>query len=264
MPRYTPLAIAIGTVLAVFISSPLPAQSFPDATQASASAPAVAPDAQAVLDRMSAYLRSLNTFSISANSTRDEVLAFGYKLQNSEHTDVTVQRPDRLRAQVSGDIRDRTFVYDGSRLTVYSPDDHAYARIPATGNLAGLVQQALDAGVDMPMVDVVYEAAEGTLTEGVRNGVLIGPSRVNGVDCDQLAFRQDTIDWQIWIEKGDRPLPRKIVITTRFEVGDPQFQVALDWNLSPKITKSTFVFAAPSGANEIPFEGSAGPSGNAQ
>jgi hypothetical protein len=41
--------------------------------------------------------------------------------------------------------------------------------------------------------------------------------------CDHLAFRQLDTDWQLWVEKGSRPLPRKIVITTRYEVGDPQF-----------------------------------------
>ena len=53
------------------------------------------------------------------------------------------------------------------------------------------------------------------------------------------------------MEQGARALPCKILITTRYEVGDPQYQAVLHWNLKPKLTSSTFAFAAPEGATEI-------------
>lgn len=62
--------------------------------------------------------------------------------------------------------------------------------------------------------------------------------------CDHLAFRQAAIDWQLWVEK-ERALPRKVLITTRYEVGEPQWQATLDWNLAPTIDASTFVFQPP-------------------
>lgn len=54
-------------------------------------------------------------------------------------------------------------------------------------------------------------------------------------------------------EQGARALPRKILITTRYEVGDPQYHAVLRWNLKPRITSSTFAFVAPKGAIEIPL-----------
>ncbi|MET0808806.1 MAG: DUF2092 domain-containing protein, partial [Pseudoxanthomonas sp.] len=113
-------------------------------------------------------------------------------------------------------------------------------------------------------IDVLYQAAAGTLTEQVRNGVLVGDSVVEGVDCDHLAFRQADIDWQLWVAKGAHPLPRKIVITTRHELGNPQFAAIMDWNLKPRISASTFTFAAPQGAAEIPFDQPAAVAGAAQ
>jgi hypothetical protein len=248
-----PLWSALMLVLATPIAAQESATSNPSTPSEQASDQAVSPDAQAVLDKMTAYLRGLHTFSISGDSTRDEVVDYGYKLQDNEHSELIAQRPSKLRAEVSGDIRNRDFVYDGSKLVIYSPDDHVYTRVDAPDNIAGLVGRAMDAGVEMPMVDVLYEAAEGTLTDAVRSGVLVGTSTIEGVECDQLAFRQDDIDWQLWVERGAHPLPRKIVITTRYEVGDPQFQVVLNWNLKPKINKSTFVFTPPKGVSEIPF-----------
>jgi hypothetical protein len=218
----------------------------------------VSPEAQAVLDRMTAYLRSLQTYSIDSTVTRDEVVALGYKLQDNEHSTIVVQRPNKLRADVAGDVRNRTFVYDGTKLVMYSPDDAAYVQATAPNSLATLISSLLDIGVEMPLIDVLYQAAAGTLTEGVRGGILVGESTIDGAVTDHLAFRQANVDWQLWVQQGDRPLPRKILITTRYEVGDPQYQAILRWNLKPKISNSTFAFVPPKDAIEISFDNAAG------
>jgi hypothetical protein len=213
----------------------------------------VSPAARAVLDRMTNYLRGLERFSVTADATRDEVVAFGYKLQNNEHATLVVERPNQIRVDLDGDILSRRFYYNGKMFVMYSPDDKVYINTPASENLDRLIGGLLDAGVEMPLIDVIYQSFAGTLTEAVRGGILVGDSTVNGVACDQLAFRQANVDWQLWVEKGARPLPRKVVITTRYEVGDPQYQAVMTWNLQPKIDKTTFNFTPPAGVEEIPF-----------
>ena len=213
----------------------------------------ISPEAQAVLDRMTATLRGLEAFTIEADGTRDEVVAYGYKVQNNETATLSVQRPNRLRAEVRGDLRDRSFVYDGSKIAIYSGDHNVYTSTPASTNLEGLVGGLLDAGVELPLIDVLYQGFAGTLTDAVRGGILVGPSMVDGVKCDQLAFRQANVDWQLWVGQGERALPRKIVITTRYVVGDPQFQAVMRWNVNPKFGAKTFVFTPPKDAREIPF-----------
>lgn len=227
-------------------------------------APAVSPQAQAVLDRMTAYMRDLKEFSIQGHSTRDEIVEFGYKLQHNENYQVSVQLPDKLRAEQQGDMGNRTYVYDGAKLVMYSPDDNAYTRIDAPDDLGKLISAALDDGIDIPMIDVLYQTYYHTLTENVVGGIWIGETAIEGVACDHLAFRQVSADWQLWVEQGDRPLPRKLVITTRDEVGAPQYQVTMDWNLKPGIDKSTFSFTAPKGANEIPYKEPAALQGGTQ
>ncbi len=159
-----------------------------------------------MVDRMTAYLKTVKTFSIDAQITRDEVVQLGYKLQHNQHSIVTVQSPNKLRSESTGDIRDRVSVYDGSKLTMYSPDDNVYVRVDAPDSLGKLVSRLLDLGVDMPLMDVLYQAHAGSLTEDVEGGILIGDSTVDGVDCDQVAFRQMNIDWQIWVEQGCAPV----------------------------------------------------------
>ncbi len=223
------------------------------AAERAADAPAVSPEAQAVLARMAGFMRGLDAFAITSDVTRDEIVARGYKLQNTEHATLVVRRPDRFRAEISGDIRNRTIVYDGKHLALYSPDDAAFARIEAPATLATLVDRLLDAGVELPLLDVLYPGSSGTLTDAVDGGVLVGESSVAGVACDHLAFRQADIDWQLWVEKGARPLPRKFVITTRYAVGDPQYQSVLHWDLSPALDGTTFTFVPPPATHEVPF-----------
>jgi hypothetical protein len=91
---------------------------------------------------MGAYLRSLKTFEVRADTTIDEVLTSGQKVQFAGTLDYRVQAPNRLRAEVNNDRRHRKFFYDGKSLTQYAPRMKYYATIPAPGTLSELVQLA--------------------------------------------------------------------------------------------------------------------------
>lgn len=224
-----------------------------DATVAPQAGGVVTPEAKAVLDRMTASLKSLKRFSVSADITRDELLPFGYKLQNNESARMWVERPNRLRMELDGDIKHRTYVYDGSQLTMYVPDLNVYAVSAAPDTLGELVRMLLDAGVEMPLIDMLYHGTAGNLTDDVRAGLVVGDSKVEGVATDHLAFRQPTVDWQLWVEKGQQALPRKLLITTRYAVGDPQYQAILRWDLKPSMSAKSFAFVPPAGSTKIPY-----------
>ena len=224
----------------------------------------VTAEAQAVLDRMTATLNSLKRVSVSADITRDELLTFGYKLQNNESARMWVEKPNRLRLELKGDIKHRTYVYDGSKLTMVVPDLNIYAETAAPDTLAELVRTLLAAGVEMPLIDMLYHGTAGSLTEDVRAGLVVGDSTVDGVLTDHLAFRQPLVDWQLWVEKGAQALPRKLLITTRYQVGDPQYQAILRWDLKPNIGATTFTFVPPADATKIPYKTELAASGGAQ
>ena len=228
------------------ISLPALAQDAPSGQQQ------ISPEAKAIVDRMTTAIQGLQSYSISANGTRDEVIDHGYKLQHNESARLLVNRPNQMRASISGDLRNREFVYDGKTVTIFSPDDGVYATTPASDKLGTLVGDLLDQGVELPLIDVLYQATAGTLMEQVRTGQVVGDADVEGVACDHLAFRQSDADWQLWVEKG-RGLPRKIVITTRHEVGDPQFSATMTWNTAPKLDKNSFSFTPPKDVQHIPY-----------
>src|SRR5262249_23712921 len=99
-----------------------PAQQTPPAASAqptppATSAPAVEPDAVEALNRMGAYLRSLQAFSLRSQTTIDEVTDDGMKLQFGGVVNMQVQRPNHLRAELVSDRKHRQLYFDGKTLT---------------------------------------------------------------------------------------------------------------------------------------------------
>src|SRR5262249_33215253 len=73
-----------------------------------------------------------------------------------------------------------------------------------------------------------------------------------GFTCHHLAFTQDNIDWQVWIQDGPQPVIRKFVITHKNEEGAPQFTALIrEWNFTSRIADSSFVFYPPAGTTKI-------------
>jgi hypothetical protein len=249
-------AVAVSALgIALMLSSASMAQQAAKAVPATAAtrAPAVDPAAIAAINRMGDYLKTLKAFSIHADTTTDEVLLSGPKVQFGGTIDLTFRDPDGLHIVFRRDDLDESrYFYNGKLLTVWVPAKKVYAGIvtPATfGSTVEFVREKYD--LNFPLGDALLMAARGELLKDVKAGVVIGTGRVAGVDCDHLGFHQDGVDWQIWIEKGERPLPRKMLVTTLTEASQPQHSEVLTWDLSPKIDPAVFTFVPPEGANRI-------------
>ncbi|VVD72022.1 hypothetical protein PFI31113_00659 [Pandoraea fibrosis] len=103
------LAAAPALAQAPASDSTPPVQAMPEMQQ-------VAVDA---LTSMSRYLRSLKRFHVDADTVTDAVLSTGQNVGFLHHTEMSVQRPDKVRAVVTGQARNRGFVYDGKTFTLY-------------------------------------------------------------------------------------------------------------------------------------------------
>ena len=105
-----------------------------------------------------------------------------------------------------------------------------------------------------PGSDLLYVNAYEVLMENVTSGFVVGKGVVEGVRCDHLAFRGAGVDWQIWLQEGAQPLPRKWVITSTDIPGSPQFEVVMTkWNLAPQFGEKTFSFIPGPGAIKVDF-----------
>ncbi|MBW2100773.1 MAG: DUF2092 domain-containing protein, partial [Deltaproteobacteria bacterium] len=198
---------------------------------------------------------SLNHFSLHTENTTDEILPSGQKLQFGDAVDVFVQRPDRLQAKVKGDIRNQELFYDGKTITLFNHEENLYASLNAPPTIEKALDYAIESfGLAAPLADIIYRNVYDILTEDVTSGIYVGLHYVHGVQCHHLAFTRDDIDWQIWIENSQTPLPRKVIITEKWITGSPQFTALLsNWNLSPKFDDNLFRFVPPEKAKKIDF-----------
>lgn len=215
----------------------------------------VSPHAQKLLRASTDFLACQQQFSLDTESSIDVVLASGQKIQFDHTARVSVERPNKLRAERTGDLVDQVFYYDGESLTLHNPAGNFYARIAAPGTLEEMLDFAREKlDIVAPASDLLYKNAYEILMQDVTSGFVVGKGVVDGVRCDHLAFRAPHVDWQIWIAEGDRPLVRKLVITTRDKLNAPQFTVVTkNWNLEPKFSAATFKFTPPKCPQEVEF-----------
>jgi hypothetical protein len=225
------------------------------AVAAQAQPAGIDPQAQQLLKASTDFLSSQQKFSAETRNTLEVVLKSGQKIEFNHTARMSAQRPDRLRAERTGDLVDQVFVYDGSTLVLHNPQANAFAQVPAPNTLEGMLDFArsqLD--IVAPAGDLIYRNAYEILMDGVTEGFVVGKAVIEGVRCDHLAFRAPHVDLQVWIQEGAQPLPRKLLITTRDLPNAPQFAVTISkWNLQPKFDAKTFRFTPPAGAQRVEF-----------
>jgi hypothetical protein len=218
---------------------------------------AVEPEAAQILRKMSEYLGSLGRFTLGSESTIDKIMPSGQKIQVGARVDAAIQRPNRLRLNHKGDVVDQEFYFDGNVLTLYGKQVGYYANLnaPEAVDMDTMLDFArAEIGVILPAADLFYQDAYEGLMANVESGIVVGSSTVGGVEVHHLAFRGSQVDWQIWIEKGDRPLPRKYLITSKWIAGSPQFTAVFsDWNTAAKLDDEQFIFSPPPEAQKIGF-----------
>ena len=227
---------------------------FPALGTAQTPAPDIEPDAMAALSRMGAYLRTLTAFQVRAATTTDEVLDDGEKVQFDAVTDLLARVPNGLRAEVVSDRQHGTYLYDGKSFTLFAQRVGFYATVPAPPTLAELADRLDEKyGIEVPLVDLFRWGGPRASTADIKSATDVGPSVVEGTTCEHYAFRQPGLDWQIWIQQGDYPLPRKLVLSTLTDEARPQHTSVYTWNLAPSFDDAAFVFDPPSGAQKIVF-----------
>jgi hypothetical protein len=224
----------------------------PAAKPATPPAPAIDPQAIAALTRMGTFLRTLQKMAIKEQHMTDQVLESGQKIQVQGAAELKIQRPNRLRVDATSDDNSRQFVYDGKSFTIFAPRERYYSTVPAPATLSELVDLLTRRyDIELPLADLFYWGTEKNGVSDVRAAMNVGPSTVEGVLCDHFAFRQADTDWQVWIQRGAQPLPRKLVVTTTDEPAQPQHVVLMTWDLSPRFEEREFQFVPPKDAHKI-------------
>lgn len=218
--------------------------------------PAIDPEADTVLRQLSEQNKKIQSIVFRLSDTIDDVQADGRKLQFAHVRVLTVVRPNKLKVETFGDVTNRTLWKDGKTLTVLDKDKNVYAQLPDPGT----IEQAIDMlqekyNMSLPAADLLTSDVYKALTGNCREVNYIGIGYVGEEKCHHLAFQGDSIDWQMWIDAGDKPSTRKMVITYKKLPGQPQYTLQLlKIEAAGQIKDSVFECEIPKDAEKIEFQ----------
>ncbi len=213
----------------------------------------VQPEADQALRQMGQLLASTKVFRFEAHIVQDQPYSAGQKIQFYQHRRVTVSRPGSVHVEGDGDLEQNTAWYRDGVISVLDGMRQVYTQIEGPKDIDGMLDHlALDHGWVMPLADFIVSDPYQSAISRVQVGTYLGLHRVRDTECHHLAFRQEGIDWQIWIDAGETPVPRKLLITFTNLAGQPQWSAELEgWDLAPDLDDDLFVFNPPADAERL-------------
>lgn len=213
----------------------------------------IAPRAEQILRDACQYLAETPHFSITAEIWQEHVTDQGEKLQFTRQVEMQVKRPNKLHLEIHSPHSERGFWYEGKDLSFLDAKRNFYSSTEMPNSLDTMIDAAHDQfGIDLPLIDLALSNPFRNATARVQEGKYIGMASAMGYNCHHLAFTQENIDWQVWIQDGPQPLIRKFVIVHKQDPGAPEFTGLIrNWNLLDRIAESEFVFRPPLGSSKV-------------
>ena len=220
--------------------------------------PVLSEEASQIMARMTDFISAAPSFSLVSDTGHEVTQKNGHVLEFGSHLTLAIQRPSQAIGRFesrNGDIS--IIVLDGKTLSVYGAIEgiYAYDATRQPGDIdSSLEFLANQVAVPRQLRDFFSKELTASLGSAVKSGYYVGESKISGIMCDHLAMRGDKEDVQVWIARGDEPVPRRIVITYRELEGQPQFWVQfVEWDFSPDLSDTTFTFSPPEGAQRVHF-----------
>jgi hypothetical protein len=211
--------------------------------------------ARKILKAMSDYLGGQKVVSMRFDADVEVMTVELQKIQFASSGNILLSRPNRLRGTRTGGYHDVEFVFDGKTFTIHDRANESYAQTAAEGSVDELVSKLRDGfNIEAPGADLLMSNTYNVLIETAFDGKHIGLGVIDGVECEHLAFRTPDVDWQIWIEAGARPIPRKYVITNKTVTGMPQYTLRIkELSSDAQVAADSFSFKPPAGVKQIEF-----------
>jgi len=218
-----------------------------------ADAQAQGSDAKSILKAMSDYVGRQQTIELTFDSDIEVITPQLEKIQFTNSGEVLLSRPNKMRARRAGGYADVALYFDGKTVSIYGKSVDGYAQFDAPGTLDQLIVALREGhGIALPGADLLLSNSYDGLVAGVLDSKHIGRGVVDGRMCEHLAFRNFDTDWQIWVETGDQPVPRKMVITSKTLNAAPQYTVRVkSWKTGVAPASNAFAFSPPATAQRL-------------
>lgn len=213
------------------------------------------PRAIDVLKAASARLAAARTMRFTAVVSYENPTLLGPPLVYTTRSEVTLQRPNKLRVITSGDGPPSEFYDDGSQLIAFAPAENLVAMAPAPPTVDAALKTAYEtAAIYFPFTDVLVSDPYADLADGLKLAFYVGQSQiVGGTTTDMIAFANDAVFVQAWIGADDK-LPRRLRAIYAADPAQLRHDLELsDWQLDLDVPADVFGSARAANATRIQF-----------
>jgi hypothetical protein len=217
--------------------------------------PSLEPKALEILKAASSKLAAARTLKFNAIHFYESPSRQGHPLAFTTKSEVTLQRPDKLRVNILADGPASEFYYDGKKMMAYAPAENLVATADAPPTIDATLEQAYhSAAIYFPFADWIVADPYKEMSEDMKLAYYIGQSKVVGqTTTDMVAYTDHGVFIEAWIGAEDK-LPRLLHATY---LDDPErlrhTLVLSDWQLDAAVPPDTFTSAKAASANPMPF-----------
>jgi hypothetical protein len=202
--------------------------------------PVVTSEADRALARMGALLQEAKSLSFEAEVTYDILLGDGQMVLYGSQVEAAWRPGKSLKIRIDGDERKNRIYIDEGSVTFVDDEVGIYATNQVPGSLDDAIDDVLARlGLEIPLAEIFYVDPYRLFRDTAVWGRQVGIHEVDGIECHHLAFVANGLDWQVWIDTGDKPLLRKLVIDYRDRVGSPSYTARITkWKVNPRLSKN--------------------------
>jgi len=202
-------------------------------------------NAKEVVSKAYAQIGSMDKYAFSAVISDNETIE-GKTTTYKQNVSVKIDRPGNLRADTTGDVKNRSnYMHKGQ----YTMIDHGFGYY-AQLNTPETIDETLDYlydkfGIRTALSTLIYSDMGKRIK--FKKNKYFGAVDVAGVECDYVAFKNGNREIHVWITTGDNPLVKTYSIIE----GDTRVNTTLVWDTNPQFSQSDFIFKAPKGVTKI-------------
>ncbi len=212
-------------------------------------------DAKSLLEQMSAEIAGLDSFIVYGDAYTDARLDAGQIIEHASQVTLRLRRdPGSIRITNRNSEDTEEIFFDDGSLTVYSTNDHFYAQTKIPKGMDSMLDFAVnEVGIEAPLLDFVSANIADDLLQDADEVRYLDTSLIRDEIFHHIGIRTADVDIQLWIASEGRPLPGKLVISSKWESGSPRFVAFFKWDTDPAFPRDLFRFEPPDGAVAVEF-----------
>lgn len=213
------------------------------------------PETLTILEAACARLASAKTLNFTAIAQYESPARTGLPLAYLTLSQVTLERPNKLKVVTPYDGPPSEFYYNGKTVMAYEPKADLVAVAKAPPTIDDMLKAADSvAAIYFPFTDLIVSDPCKSLLPSLKVAFTMGQSRVIGDTLtDIVVFANSIGQAQLWVGHEDH-LPRMLRVVYFDEPGQYRHQVVLrDWQIDQPIPPGTFSSAAAAHAKRMQF-----------